>query len=121
MQSGDLKLDFQIKRYPEQYKEFNSQAVMEFLQKVFSGYGDMKNTILAILLQPNSEKHTELFFEEIYNQLVQIKDKVKFSEIIFLFNLNNKNVVFVRVYPDFSYSHKPIEWRSEKMKEKVID
>jgi hypothetical protein len=115
IKSKDLMLDFQIKRYPQQYKKFSGEAIIEFLKGVFSGYGEMKNVILAILLQPNTEEQTKLFFQEIHDQLMTMKEKVNFSEVVFIFNLSNKNVVFTRVYPDFVFSHKPIQWRSEKM------
>lgn len=101
----------QLKRYPGLYLKFDKSSILSFLTKKMAGYTETNNTF-ALLLQPRPE---DLFsfelIKDIHDDLLHMKDKINFGEILIVFNLNNEKMTLARVYPSFDVVDKPIVWR----------
>lgn len=118
IKDSEQSFDFQIKRFPQKYLEHNNETVIKYFEEdVFPHYTKNNNMILAVLLQPHPPfSDSDLDFKILNQYLVSIKEKINFSEIIFVFNINNEKLALSRVYPDYVSSTKPLELLSDKYK-----
>ena len=107
--------DFQIKRFPQKYLEHDNETIIKYLEKeVFPHYTENNRMILAILLQPYPPfSNSDLDFKILNEYLISIKEKINFSEIVFVFNINNEKMALSRVYPDYVSSTKQMELLSK--------
>jgi len=109
---------FQMKRYPSEYLKFNDKKIISYLKKIFSKYGEMADTNLIILLQPTQKAATTpINFEKIYQSMKSIASKISFGEVSFIFNANMKNIMLIRVFPDFIKTKVPLKFKSPKYQE----
>lgn len=112
---NEAELRFQIKGYKGEYQQFTNDAIFEYLKgKVFSHYGDMSGIILAVILQPHISSKIDVDFKKVHSDLVLFSEKITFSEIIFVYNENNQNIVLRRLFPDIIVSKYPIKFQSKK-------
>jgi len=111
------KFNFQIKRYPQSYLLYTTEAVNEYIKKIIEGYGDMKDTILIILLQPNGDKTDNLNLKNVHEYLLSISKQISFNEVNFIFNEMNQRIKWLQVFPEYEVSEKVIELFSDKYKD----
>jgi hypothetical protein len=114
IRSNEKQFDFQIKRYSQKHFSFTSEVMTEYIKNVIKSYGDMKGTILIIVLQPDTQPKEHFNFKEIHKNISTIKDKVSFNEINFLFNDENQQIVWWQVFPLFGLANKPLIFKSQK-------
>lgn len=107
---------FQIKRYPQAHLAHTREALTEYIKKTMRGYADMKDTILVIILQPNTEEANDLSFKGIHEDIVAIKDEVNFREIDLVYNHRGQEMRWEQIYPEFGHSVKPLLLMSDKYK-----
>lgn len=106
------KFNFQLKQYPEKYKEWSVLKVIEYLDKAIlpkEKYNNESNKdlIIVITIKPKQQstfKRTKDFVE-IHKYLSDKKNKL--SEINFLYNKNNEHMVWYQVFPQCGYSKIP--------------
>lgn len=109
--------NFQIKRYPQEYLSHTHAALTKYIKKTLTHYGNMKGTGLVLLLQPNTEeRNDELSFKGVHEDMMAIKDKITFDEIVFVFNDQMQSMRWQQVFPAYGYSEKPLELQSDKYK-----
>lgn len=107
----DRKFNFQLKQYPEKYKEWSTKKVIEYLDKEIlhkSKYNNKSNKdlIIVITIKPEPVSSVrEKDFDEIHRHL-SAKD-VKLSEINFLYNRNCEYMVWFQVFPKNGYCKIP--------------
>jgi len=110
---------FQIKRYPSAYLEFSENGISAYLKKLFNEkYGEMSDINLIILLQPEQEAATTpINFGNIYQLVKSMPRKISYGEVSFIFNANMKDMMLIRVFPEFIKTKMPLELKSPKYQE----
>lgn len=103
---------FQLKQYPEEYKEWSPAKVIEYLEKsVISEkkYNNEanKDLIIAITIKPERQSNfrEEQDFQEIHEYLKG--ENIKLKEINFLYNRNNESMIWFQVFPGIGYNAIP--------------
>jgi hypothetical protein len=114
VKSEDKQFNFQIKRYPQAYLPFTSKDISDYIKAIVAGYGDMTGIILIILLQPKNTPEGYFDFNEIHEQVKEIKNKISFDEINFIFNDENIQMIWRQIYPGNGHAKKPLIFESEK-------
>lgn len=101
--SDELKeIRFQIKRYPEPYRSIHTDDLKTFILVTAKKYGDMTDTILVIILQP--EKPYEYQDVDWYALAKYFAfSKKHFKEIVFLLNVVGKDLSLCTVYPGYDF------------------
>lgn len=103
----DRKFNFQLKQYPEKYKEWSAEKVVEYLNKEIlleSKYNNKNNKDLIIVITIKPEPVSDVKekdFDEIHRHLSTID--IKLSEINFLYNRNSQYMVWFQVFPKKGY------------------
>ncbi len=111
------QFNFQIKRCPQEHLPHTRVALTGYIKKTLAHYGDMKGTRLVLLLQPNTEaQNTELSFKQVNEDMLAIKDKITFDEIVFVFNNQMQNMRWYQVFPACGYNDRPLTLLSDKYK-----
>lgn len=114
LKSNERQFNFQIKRYPQFSHAYTNEAINNYIEETIDSYGNMKGTILIILLQPNSESQNDFSFSKIYEYILTIKEKISFDEINFIFNYRNQKKSLLKIFPFFKVTNKPLELLSDK-------
>lgn len=116
IKGNQKSFDFQIKRYPQAFLEHTTEGLTKYIKETVGGYGDMSNTILIILLQPNTEAPSDIDFPKIHQNLQSIKNKISFQEIDLLFNDKNQYIIWHQVFPLSGHYKKPLVLLSDRYK-----
>jgi len=119
IQSSGEEWRFQIKQYPSTYLDFTTEGIVNYLEKIFAKYGDMADTKLILLLQPDTQEAamTELDFKAMHQRLLSMAKNISFSEVAIVFNENMKIISLIRVFPDFKKGKTPLQFLSPKYKD----
>ena len=104
---------FQLKQYPEEYKEWSADKVIAYLDETIlpiRKYNNElnKDLIIIIAIKPKADSSFKGVedFDEIHKYL--IKKEVRLKEINFLINLNMEYMVWNQAYPE--NGHYKIPW-----------
>jgi hypothetical protein len=110
----EKQFKFQLKQYPEKYKKWSVNKVIEYLDKGIlpeSKYNNKNNKdlIIIITIKPkrNSEFKEKKDFEEIHKYLS--KKDIKLLEINFLYNRKCEYMVWFQVFPKKVYYKIPYQ------------
>lgn len=114
IQSTKEAFKFQLKQYPEEYKEWSVEKVIDYLEKKIlpnHKYNNESNKelIIVITIKPKLKSNFKegVDFDAIYTSL-HSKD-IKLKEINFLYNRNNENMVWYQVYPENGHCKIPFD------------
>lgn len=114
IKKDNQQFKFQLKQYPEEYKDWSVIKVIEYLDNSIlptSQYNNDSNRdlIIAIYIQPklNTQINISQDFKKIHQHLVA--KEIKLLEINFLFNLNIEFMVWHQVFPQLG--HYKIPWQ----------
>lgn len=101
---------FQLKQYKGELK---TEPFFNFIRNKLAGYGnDLKDVNLLIVLQGNGSNISEIEYKEIYEKISELKLKF-FSEILVIYNENNKFNVINQIYPELKSMKKEFNLPSE--------
>jgi hypothetical protein len=114
IKSDGREFNFQIKRCPQDYIVLTRDSLTAYIKKAVAGYGDMRGTILILLLQPNTEAANNLSFKQVHEDMAAMKDTISFDEIDFVFNDRNQNIRWQQVFPQYGHAEQPLVLLSEK-------
>ncbi len=105
---------FQLKQYPEKYKEWSTSKVIDYLDRSILSKGKYNNEgnrdlIIVIAIKPerNSRFKEVQDFDKIHKHLSD-KD-IKLLEINFLYNRNNEHMVWFQVFPKNGHFKIPLQ------------
>lgn len=105
---------FQLKQYPEKYKDWSPNKVIEYLDGSILPEGKYNNdsnsdlnVVIAIKPKLQSEFAEVRDFNKIHEHL--ISKNVKLREINFIYNRNMEHMVWYQVYPE--NGHYKIPWQ----------
>lgn len=105
---------FQLKQYPEKYKEWGVNEVIRYLDDEIlteSKYNNKSNKDLIIVIHIQPERVSRFKeskdFSDIHKHLMS-KD-IKLLEINFLYNRNCESMIWYQVFPQKGYSKIPWE------------
>lgn len=109
------ELKFQLKQYPEEYKEWSAEKVIEYLDSHIlpeSEYNNANNSDLIIIIaikpkRPSSFQGQE-DFDKIYKYLQS--RTVHLGEISFIYNQNSEYMIWHQVCPENGHSR--ILWKN---------
>jgi hypothetical protein len=107
IRNPDQIYDFQLKQYPEEYKEWSVERVLTYIEEsVISKYSKDENKGLSIVITIKPTQLSNFKETEDFKQLHELlKDKeIALEEICFLYNRNNEHMVWYQVFPKRGYS-----------------
>lgn len=121
IRSADKHLSFQIKRYPQEYLLHTNEAFLDwFRNDVISHYGNMKGTILSIILQPNVFEETALHFSSLASSLEEMKDIITFDEVVLIYNDHKKQLLALHeIFPEHKRKVIPLDWALKRFRGEV--
>jgi hypothetical protein len=115
IEDGKREFKFQLKQYPEKYKDWSPNKVIKYLNESIlpkSRYNNESNSDLIVVIAIKPELHSEFKetqdFSEIHKYLSS--QSIKLREINFLYNRNMEHMVWYQVYP--KKGHYKIPWQN---------
>lgn len=103
---------FQLKQYPEKYKEWSAEKVIKYLEEAVlpeSKYNNKGNRDLSIVITIKPELHSNFKETEDFKKIHEYlrSKEIKLAEIVFLYNRNNDSMVWFQVFPRRGYNSIP--------------
>ncbi len=115
---------FQLKQYPEEYKEWSTSKVIDYLDKSilpkakYNNKGNRSLIIIIVIKPKMSSNFKEVQdFDKIHKYLSD-KD-IRLLEINFLYNRNNEHLVWFQVFPKNDHFKIPFQKLSYNKEKKI--
>ena len=112
VKNDKFSFKFQLKQYPEKYKKWSVEEVINYLDsKVLTpetyNNDSNKDLIIVITIKPEQQSNFKESedFKKIHDHLMT-KD-IKLFEIDFLYNRNSEHIVWFQVFPEKGYNKIP--------------
>lgn len=120
IKSKSKSLAFQIKRYPQEYMAHTNEIFLKWIEDIFSHYGNMKGTILSVILQPAEPYNKNDFnFSKLAISLSKIQEKITFDEVVLTYNDANKYVVLHKIFPEHKRLLIPLYWALKRFRGEI--
>jgi hypothetical protein len=120
LKCGKKGVYVQLKRFRQDARDMTTNSLKKFIFTVSNKYGgNLPNTVLAVLLQPQNYEPNGLDFKTLSKILIKNSKKLAFPSVVVTFNGDNIKQYLVQLYPEFGVRSEKIVWLSEEMQKKV--
>lgn len=105
--------EFELKRFRDKLSE---QDLFDFIdKKIIRHYSDLYNFLIVLQPKPWTNLSFEIF-KALHKKIVEQKLERNLGKIVFSFNQNNREMVFVTVFPELNYRKRTFKKGSEQVK-----
>lgn len=111
IETKDGAFAFQLKRYRG---SLNTNDILTFLRKTIDEYyGQLRDTILLVVLQPNSNNITAVNFDKIHDELKNL-NSLDDGTVLISYNANGKQIIMQQVHPERARSAHDLKLPSQR-------
>jgi len=110
---GGKFAEFELKRYRGNLNEIDLYHFIE--EEIIKHYSEPYNFLIILQPKPGTKLSYEIF-KKIYEKFKKISSK-KLGRIVISFNQNNKEMIYVSIYPEFGFVKKNLLRGSDQIKE----
>ncbi len=104
-------LSFQIKRYPLERLGDTNQDFLNWFRGVIEHYGNMRGTILAILMQPSGAPVQVPFNPALlHDEMLAMRDQITFDEVVLQYNDHGEHFALHKIFPEHRRLLVPMDW-----------